>query len=173
MSQLPLSNESMSDNMHRTLEARFSVLDVMPDEVCIVRDDRTIVFMNKCMRDRYGDFTGRKCTESSFASPSICTGCPFGSDIGEVEYPHKRTVGTGQGSVLEITANRFSEIDNGSSYLVSVIRDVTEHSDAETQVNRLASSIDQMSDAVALFDNDGRVVYANEAFVRLLDISPR
>ena len=173
MSQLPLSDEPISGNIHKTLEARFSMLDVVPDEVCIVRDDRTIVFMNKCMRERHGDFTGRKCTESPFASPAMCEGCPLGSDVGEVDYPHKRTVGTGRGIMLEITANRFSEIDNGSSYLVSVIRDVTDHTDAEMQVNRLASSIDQMSEAVALFDNDGRVVYANEAFVTLLDIPPR
>ena len=163
----------MTGSVYRSLEARFSVLDVMPDEVCIVRDDRTIVFMNRRMRDKFGDFTGRKCTESPFASPAVCGNCPFGSDIGELEYPHKRTVNTGQGAVLEITANRFAEINNGSSYLVSVIHDVTGHNDAEVQVSRLASSIDQLSEAVALFDNEGRVVYANESFVGLMDISPR
>ena len=157
--------------MFRSLEARFSVLDVMPDEVCIVRDDRVIVFMNRRMRDKFGDVTGRKCYEAPFASPEICNNCPFGSDIGDIEYPHKRTISTDRGNVVEITANRFDEIDNGSSYLVSVIRDVTEHSDAEDQVSRLASSIDQLNEAVALFDNDGRAVYANEAFITLMGIS--
>ena len=145
-------------------------MDVMPDEVCIVRDDRVIVFMNRRMRDKFGDATGKKCYESPFASPEICSDCPFGSDIGDIEYPHKRTISTDRGNVVEITANRFDEIDNGSSYLVSVVRDVTEHSDAEVQVSRLASSIDQLNEAVALFDNDGRAVYANEAFITLMGI---
>ncbi|UCE80407.1 MAG: GAF domain-containing protein [Methanobacteriota archaeon] len=173
VSHLPLPEEPESGNMYRSLEARFSVLEVMTDQVCIVRDDRTIVFMNRKMRDKFGDFTGRKCDESSFASHAVCDDCPFGSDIGETEYPHKRTVNTAKGRALEITANRFGEIDNGSFYQISVAHDVTKHNDAEMQVDRLASSMDQLNEAVALFDDDGRVVYANEAFVELLGMSPR
>ncbi|MDH3365024.1 MAG: GAF domain-containing protein [Thermoplasmata archaeon] len=172
-SHLPLPDEPLSGSMFRSLEARFSVLDVMPDEVCIVRDDRVIVFMNRRMREKFGDVTGKKCYESPFASPDVCNECPFGSDIGDIDYPHKRMVNTHRGNVFEITANRFDEIDNGSSYLVSVVRDITEHSDAEVQVSRLASSIDQLSEAVALFDNDGRSVYANEAFISLMGMSPQ
>ncbi len=172
-SHLPLPDEPLSGSVFRSLEARFSVLDVMPDEVCIVRDDRVIVFMNRRMRDKFGDVTGKKCYESPFASQEICSDCPFGSDIGDIEYPHKRVVNTGRGNVVEITANRFDEIDNGSSYLVSVARDITEHTDTEVQVSRLASSIDQLNEAVALFDNDGRAVYANEAFISLMGVSPQ
>lgn len=173
VSQLPLSDEPVPGNTYKSLEAGFSFLDLMPDEVCIVRDDRTVVFMNRRMRDKFGDFTGRKCNESPFASPEICRSCPLGSDIGEADFPNKRTVTTAWGGVLEITANRFAEIDDGSSYLVSVIRDVTGNSDADVQVKRLASSIDQLSDAVAMLDNEGRVVYANESFITLLNMSPR
>jgi PAS domain S-box-containing protein len=167
---LSLPDEPISGNIPRVSENRFFLLDMVPDEVSVVRDDRTIAFMNRSMRKRHGDLTGRKCFETSLASPEVCSGCPLRTDIGSVRYPHRRTVQTALGRVLDITTSRYEEIETGGSYLISVIHDATEQRNGEVRVDRLASSLDHMSEAIALFDVEGRVVYANKRFATMMDV---
>ena len=167
---LSLPEEPISGNIPRASENRFSLLDMVPDDVSVVRDDRTIVFMNRAMRKKHGNLAGRKCFETPLASADVCSGCPLGSDIGSFRYPHRRTVHTPGGRVLDITTNRFEEVDSGGTYFVSTIHDATERRNGEVRVDRLASSLDHLSEAIALFDVEGRVVYANRSFTTMMDV---
>lgn len=171
----PTENSSFSHqptrgHSGRPHELRFSVLDLVPDNVCVVREDRIVAFLNTPMRERFGDFVGRRCNEAPFSSPEVCGSCPFRSGIDKVRYPHVRTVRTSQGSVLEIVANRLDDEDSDGPYLVSIVRDVTRHEDAEAEIHRLAASIDQLGEAVVLVDNDGRIAYANDSFVTMMGV---
>jgi PAS domain S-box-containing protein len=168
---LSLPDEPISGNIPRASDNRFSLLDVVPDDVSVVRDDRTIVFMNRVMRKKHGDLSGRKCFETPLASTEVCSGCPLRSDVGSFRYPHRRTVHTSHGRVLDITTSRFEEIDSSGSYFVSIIHDATERRNGEVRVDRLASSLDHLSEAIALFDVEGRVVYANRSFTTMLDVN--
>ncbi|MCJ2532941.1 MAG: GAF domain-containing protein [Candidatus Thermoplasmatota archaeon] len=163
----------MAGNIPKLGEHRFSLFDLVPDDVSVIRNDRTITFLNSRMRERYGDLTGKKCFETSLSSPEVCGGCPLRSDVGSVRYPHKRTVHTSGGRVLDITTNRYEDIDASGSYMVCVIHDATERRDGELHTDRLTSSLDHMSEAIALFDVDGRVVYANHSFSIMMDIEMR
>jgi len=167
---LSLPDEPVSGNGLRGSESRFSLLDMVPDNVSVVKDDQTIAFMNRKMRKSYGDLSGKKCFETPLASPEVCSGCPLRTDVGSVRYPHRRTVRTASGRVLDITTSLYEEIETGGSYLVSVIHDDTERRNGEVRVDRLASSLDHMSEAIALFDIDGRVVYANRSFTTMMDV---
>ena len=162
--------ESAHGHQNRSLETRFSVLDLIPDRICVVRRDRTVAFLNHAMRVRFGDHAGKKCNETPFSSPQLCGSCPFSTGMDEVDYPHVRTVRTPGGAVLEVTCNRLDDEDSDEPHLVSIVRDVTRHHDAEKEVHRLASSIDQLGEAVVLVDNDGRVTYANGAFISMMGI---
>jgi PAS domain S-box-containing protein len=167
---LSLPDEPVSGNIPRASENRFSLLDMLPDEVSVIRDDQTIAFMNRKMRKRYGDLSGKKCFETPLASPEVCRGCPLRTDIGTVRYPHRRTVNTASGRVLDISTSMYDDAESGGSYIVSVIHDETDRRNGEVRVDRLASSLDHMSEAIALFDVDGRVVYANRSFTTMMDV---
>ena len=146
------------------------MFDLVPDSICVVREDRTVAFTNRTMRDRFGDLVGKRCNETPFSSPELCGSCPFGRGIDSVDYPHVRTVRTAGGSVLEIVANMLDDVDSEGLYLVSIVRDVTGHQYAEAEVHRLASSIDQLGEAVVLVDNDGKIAYANTAFATMMGL---
>ncbi|UCE91594.1 MAG: GAF domain-containing protein [Methanobacteriota archaeon] len=160
--------EPMQGHASKSQEPKFYVLDLIPDKVCVVKDDRTVAFLNRAMRERFGDHAGRKCSEAPFSSPEVCDSCPFWTGMGKAEYPHVRNVRTRGGAVLEITANRLEDEGSDGTHLVSVVRDVTRHGDSETEVQRLASSIDQLGEAVVFIDNDGRIAYANAAFISMM-----
>ncbi|MGB2825310.1 MAG: hypothetical protein WBC49_01565, partial [Thermoplasmata archaeon] len=78
----------MAGNIPKLGEHRFSLFDLVPDDVSVIRDDRTITFLNHRMRERYGNLAGKKCFETSLSSPEVCGGCPLRSDVGSVRYPH-------------------------------------------------------------------------------------
>ena len=154
--------------MPRPFEQRLSMFDLVPEGVCVVRNDRTIVFLNRAMRQRFGNLVGKRCFESELASPEMCDNCPIGPDMESAQYPQRRVVRMPSGKMLEVTANLLDEHDASGSFLVSIVHDLTEFADAQAHALRLAFSMDQLSEAIALFDLEGKIVYVNRPFALML-----
>ena len=63
--------------------------------------------------------------------------------------------------------SKILDEETGTAYFVSIEHDVTEETEKEQKIQSLMASMDQMSEAVAVVDTNGRGLYANKAFLRL------
>jgi len=84
------------------------------------------------------------------------TGAPFAAD--SFPYVDRRAAGGPLDQVLDL---RAAKLGDG---IVMSVRDVTEHRRADRQMRRLATAIDQTSDAVMITDSAGVIEYVNPAF---------
>ncbi len=148
----------------RISEGALSAFDSIPDEVCVIRDDQTVVFVNRALKDRVGDIVGSKCFETPLSSPSVCRNCPMKMELDPTSPPHRQQVRSLDDSVKEISTMRVLGEGGETSYFVSVIRDVTEAVDNEAIAEQLRHSFDSMQEGVAVFDTKGRVTYTNTRF---------
>ena len=65
---------------------------------------------------------------------------------------------------------KIIEIGN-AEYVISVIQDITQQKQAAKQISRLASIIEQTSEAVVVTDLDGTIEYVNQAFTKITGYS--
>ncbi len=147
-----------------SFEHRLSLLEAYPGRVSVVREDRTVVFMSKALRDSYGDLVGKKCYETALGSGDVCKGCPVAQNWDPSNFPHSRTAKEPDGTVYELTTTRYEDDETGEVYYFSFERDITVQTEQEQYLRSLAASLDQMAEAVAVADADGRIVYSNKFF---------
>jgi PAS domain S-box-containing protein len=153
---------------HERKSSVFSAFDSLSDGISVFDKDMTIVFMNKKLLSKIGDFRGRKCYESPLGTPEICSRCP--GRKGEWEVGSGPFVERGvdeHGYNWESSVTRYVDPETNEAYYVNVERDITERSAMEAELKMLMSSLDQMADPVCVTDTEGRVVYVNKAYVGL------
>ncbi len=145
-------------------EKRFCVFDAVPSNVTVIREDRTVIFVNAALRWRVGDLRGRKCNETELGSEETCRGCPLEKGWPESAFPYSRVVRDDDDQLVELVTTRVKDPDTGISYYVCFERDVTQAAENERHIRRLTSSLDQMGEAVSVLDTAGKVIYVNKAF---------
>ena len=155
------------ERIHTSVAKRFSVLDAIPGDVCVTREDRIVVFMNKSLVDKMGDLTGRKCFETDLATADVCKSCPITRGWDDNNFPFTRRAWTSEKELHEITVSKIIDEETGTAYFISIEHDVTAETEKEQKIQSLMASMDQMSEAVAVVDTNGRGLYANKAFLRL------
>jgi PAS domain S-box-containing protein len=163
-SSLPSEKPRSRAQATRISEGVFSAFDAVPDEICVIRDDQTVVFINRALRERVGDIVGSRCFETPLSSPGICRNCPMKLELDPAGPPHRQQVRSLEGSVREVVTTRVLEEGSETSYFISVIRDVTDAVDNEAIAEQLRSSFDSMQEGVAVVDPRGRVTYTNGKF---------
>jgi two-component system sensor histidine kinase/response regulator len=70
---------------------------------------------------------------------------------------------------IELTIGSISEGDN--ALFSAYVRDITERKAAEAKLRQLAQAVEQSPESIAITDLEARIVYVNEAFVRITGFS--
>ena len=165
-SHTPQRGDSSSDKSV-SIKSQFNVLEAVSDKAIVLTKDLTIVFMNAPMRAEYGSLLGTRCVDGPLSSPEICRDCPVKSDWDYSKGPFVRSKPDEHGRIIESSTMKYSDPGTGEPYWVCVEKDITERLDTETRLKMLASSIDQMAEAVVVTDVDGKRMYVNKAYVQL------
>ncbi|MGD9962297.1 MAG: GAF domain-containing protein, partial [Thermoplasmata archaeon] len=147
------------------------LLDMLPYSTTVVREDRTIVYIGPALREEFGNLVGKKCFETPLASEDFCRNCPVARGLEDSAFPFIRTARAADGTTWEITVTRHEDEETGEKYYFSFERDITESVSKEEFLTNLYSSMDQMSEAVMVFDANGNLVYVNKAFESLTGIA--
>ena len=146
------------------------LLDLLPYRTVVVRDDRTVIYLGPALREEYGNLVGKKCFETALASEDFCKNCPVARGMDDSAFPFTRTARASDGTTWEVTVTRYEDEETGEVYYISFERDITESVSKEEFLTNMYSSLDQMTDAVMVFDANGNVVYLNKAFESLTGI---
>ncbi|MCD4720831.1 MAG: PAS domain S-box protein [Desulfobacula sp.] len=151
----------MADHTPRLLDA----LDVFEDGIYIINDDYTVEYMNKFMKELFGDGVGRKCHEVLIQSDKPCEWCKY-DEVFINDEIHRGEVYVN--AVDKIFAMSELPVTNqdGTKSKLSLYRDITH---AKRQEEKLKSSKESYQ---RLFNHAGCGVFISSKKGRFLDVNP-
>ncbi len=158
---------SDSADFARSKQHLFAALEALSDGVSVVDKNKTIMFVNKTIRDQMGDVIGKKSYDTPLSTDSVCELCPLDVGWDYSKGPLKRQGVNAGGRLFEIVVTKYKDPDDGEDYWVSIESDITERATTERKLQTLMASIDQMAEAVCVSDLDGNTIYINKAYVHL------
>ncbi len=151
----------MSDHTPRLLDA----LDAFEDGIYIVSEEFTVEYMNRFMKDLFGDGVGKKCHKVLLNYENPCDWCNYREIFEKKETRHSEIY-------LESVKKNFalSEIPvtnrDGTRSKLSIYRDITRRKE---QAARLKSSEESYQ---RLFTHAGCGVFISSKQGRFLDVNP-
>jgi len=174
----------MTDGPHTgelSAEKFRQILDTAPDAMVVVDHEAEIVFVNAQTEKMFGyarrDLVGRSL---DILIPARFRKTHSGHVARYLAHPSTRSMGSGvelfgqraDGTELAIEVS-LSPVGADDGFLVSAaIRDITERkrlqSAATLMAQRLASAVESIQDAFALFDDGDRLVLCNSVYRRLI-----
>lgn len=129
-------------------EARFrTVLENMDDLAYIATEDYTLSFMNRSMRDIFGDRIGQPCYEVLHNEPGVCSWCPMSKVFRQRTVRDERQLGS-DGRVYEIVHTPLPEED-GRQQKLAVCRDITERKKSEMELREVNRELDAFTHSIS------------------------
>jgi len=146
----------------------YFVLDSINDSVFIGNENHEIIFMNRSLREKFGDAKGELCY-GFYGRSKPCPLCPLGHITrgGEKRF---RYTDVEKRRYFEITANPLRNPD-GSTWVIEVIRDVTERERIEdalkTSEENFRNIFDSANDCMIYLNRFGRILDVNKKAVQV------
>ena len=129
-------------------EARFRmVLDNMDDMAYIATQDYRLTFMNRAMREVFGDRVGEPCYEVLHKEGKICSWCPMDKVFKNRTLRDERNFGD-RGRLYEVIHSPLPEED-GLKQKLAVCRDITERDKAEKDLQEANRELDAFAHSVS------------------------
>ncbi|MFH2060337.1 MAG: PAS domain S-box protein [Pseudomonadota bacterium] len=151
----------MPDHTPRLLDA----MDVFEDGIYIVSDDYTVEYMNKYMRDLFGEGVGKKCHTIINKSVKPCPWCQYDKVFHNNEPHHSRVHIKCVNKIFHLSELPVVNQD-GSKSKLSIYRDITY---SVHQEKRFESSKESYQ---RLFNHVGCGVFISSKEGRFLDVNP-
>jgi PAS domain S-box-containing protein len=129
-------------------EARFrSVLDTMDDMAYIATEEYVLTFMNRAMKEAFGDRVGDTCFETLHNNSTVCSWCPMGKVFRHRTVRDERQLGN-QGRIYEIVHSPLPDED-GLQQKLAVCRDITERKKAELDLREANRELDAFTHSIS------------------------
>jgi two-component system NtrC family sensor kinase len=151
----------MADHAPRLLDA----LDVFEDGIYIINDDYTVEYMNRFMKELFGNGVGKKCYEVLIKSDKPCAWCKYDEIFINNETHHSEIYVKSVDKIFSLSELPVTNQDGTKSKL-SLYRDIT-HS--KRQEEKLKSSKESYQ---RLFKHVGCGVFISSKKGRFLDVNP-
>ncbi len=151
----------MSDHTPRLLDA----LDAFEDGIYIISEDYTVEYMNKFMKELFGEGIGKKCHEVLIGSDKPCIWCKHDEVFIKNETHHGE-------EYIEFVDKTFSVSDipvinqDGTKSKLSIYRDLTRRVQREARLKSSEESYQR------LFKHVGCGVFVSSKEGRFLDVNP-
>ncbi|SDU07722.1 PAS domain-containing sensor histidine kinase [Desulfobacula phenolica] len=151
----------MADHTPKLLDA----LDAFEEGIYIINEDYTVEYMNKFMKELFGDGVGKKCHEVLIGSGIPCTWCKYTEVFDQNETHHSEVHIESVDKIFALSELPVTNQDGTKSKL-SIYRDIT-HS--VRQEEKLKSSEESYQ---RLFKHVGCGVFISSREGRFLDVNP-
>jgi len=129
-------------------EARFrTVLDAMDDLAYISTQDFRLSFVNRAMRDQFGDILGGLCHAELYGFEAVCPWCPMERIRTNLTVRDERSFGP-QRRIYEILHSPLQS-DDGLIHKLAVCRDITERKAAEENLREANRELDAFAHTIS------------------------
>lgn len=157
----------MNDHTPRLLDA----LDVFEDGIYIVNEDFTVEYMNRFMKDYFGDGVGKKCYQVLLGEDRPCDWCKYKEIFDKNETHHTEVY-------LEKVDRTFSLSElpvtnrDGTRSKLSIYRDITRTVEQEAKLKSSMESYQRLFKhvecGVFISSKEGRFLDVNPALLKIL-----
>ncbi|MCF6247575.1 MAG: PAS domain S-box protein [Desulfobacula sp.] len=151
----------MADHTPRLLDA----LDAFEDGIYIINDDYTVEYMNKFMKELFGDGVGKKCHSVLSGSDTPCDWCKYDEIFLKNETHHSQVYVESVDKIFALSELPVSNQDGTKSKL-SLYRDITHSVRQEEKLKSSKASYQR------LFTHVGCGVFISSKEGRFLDVNP-
>ncbi len=117
------------------------ILEVLPAYVILLTPDYHVPFANRFFRERFGEFHGLRCFAHLFGRSEPCQNCET-YQVLETMAPHEWDWLGPDGCNYYIFDYPFTDAD-GSTLILEMGLDVTEHKQAEAEIRKLNAELEQ------------------------------
>ncbi|MBL6994856.1 PAS domain S-box protein [Desulfobacula sp.] len=142
-----------------------NVLDAFEDGIYIINSDYTVAYMNKFMKELFGEGVGKKCHEVLIQSDKPCRWCKYDEVFINIEIHHSEVYIESVDKIFALSELPITNPDGTISKL-SLYRDITH---AVRQEEKLKSSRESYQ---RLFAHVGCGVFISSKQGRFLDVNP-
>ena len=151
----------MAEHTPRLLDA----LDVFEDGIYIINEDYTVEYMNKFMKELFGEGIGKKCHEVLIGSDTPCDWCKYDEVFINNETHHSEVYIESLDKIFVLSELPVVNQDGTKSKL-SIYRDITHNVLQEEKLKASKESYQR------LFSHAGCGVFVSSKKGRFLDVNP-
>ena len=137
-----------------------NMLETLPIMICLLTSDYHVAFVNRNYREHFGDSVGRYCYEYRFGFTNQCEFCESYKVLATGK-PHHWEYNGMDGRVIDTYDFPFTDVD-GSSMILKMGIDITEHIKAEEKIRNLANIVESSEDAIITKSLDGIITSWNQ-----------
>ncbi|MFZ2631083.1 MAG: PAS domain S-box protein [Desulfosalsimonadaceae bacterium] len=156
--------------MHRDTIILTTILDTLTNGIYVVSEDYTVLYMNRTMKDWFGDGVGKKCHEVINNSSGLCPWCRcvqiLGGEPGNREVYVPKVDRTFEQSESPI------RMPDGTLAKLSIYQDITHRKQREARLKATVEDYRTIFEHVAvgvyISTKEGKFVDANQAMVDML-----
>ncbi len=155
----------------RSAEMEKSIILNSVDESVTFQDrDLTILWANLKAGESAGispeELIGRKCYEIWHGRDTPCEGCPMIVCL-RTGSVHERVMTSPDGRIWQVKANPVFGEDGSIIGAVEVTLNITGRRQLENDLLIKDAAIESSLDAISILDMEGRMIYVNDAFLRM------
>jgi len=152
--------------LKRERDKLINILDSMADGVYIANQQYDIEYVNPILEKEFGKVKGRKCYEYFHDRAEVCPWCK-NKDVFKGKTVRWEWYSSTNGKTYDLLDTPVHNAD-GSISKLEIFRDITEHKQAQEQVQNLAKFPSENPNPVLRIAKDGVLLYANAAGGSLL-----
>lgn len=139
----------------------FAVLEALPAFVILLAPDYSMPYVNRKVRERFGDPAGRPCYEFFFGRQEPCEACRT-QKVFETNTPEVWEWTGPDNRIYQIYDYPFTDTD-GSPLVLEMGVDITDNKKTEQELRLTQFAVERAADLISWIDPDGRFLYVNES----------
>ena len=161
--------------MNRDIFMLTTVLDALANGIYVISEDYTVLYMNRIMKDWFGDGTGKKCHEVINNTSGLCPWCRCGQIL------------EGEQGIREIYVPKVDKtfeqaespvrMPDGTLAKLSIYQDITHRKQREARLKATVEDYRTIFEHVAvgvyISTKEGKFLDANQAMVEMLGYSSK
>ncbi|MCG8616032.1 MAG: PAS domain S-box protein, partial [Desulfobacterales bacterium] len=149
-----------------------SLVDAIPDPICMLNKDMTIVWSNDRAKEMFGpDLENKTCAEAYGSDPCACNNCivqnTFTDNRMHVhEYDHTDIDGSPRTFRCRTSVAGYDP-DGSPSRVMEIMEDVTAQKASEKEIRVLSQAVEYSPVTVVITDTQGTIEYVNPRFTQV------
>ena len=155
----------------RSENARKAIIESVPDAMCMIDRDMTVVWINEVGKNLFGDsVVGKKCFEAYAGGQAVCDGCIVQKTFADGgvhtrEYTHDDINGIPR--TFQCTSTVAQADHRGTPLLVmETLHDITHRKRNEKDMKFMQLAVDTTEDCVYWILPDGSIRYVNKSALK-------